>query len=230
MTHDPAEPAVIDPLQRFSSRGWERVFRIGFPFYVLLLLVFAFSPYWESPYFNPFLFFGEDSRLETCQAINFALGTILIGSATILAWRARAGAFPFLLCLLSAFLWGTNRELDQVWESRNLDTLYDALKLITILPGIGALLARPRECLAHGRSRDFRKPLVFFGIGAGFYLCGQLVGVVPRVLGLELMRPYKRMAEEILELLGGMPLVWGAFQVLLVQFHFQKRFQESNEE
>ncbi|MCB2155702.1 hypothetical protein KQI84_12520 [bacterium] len=156
--------------------------------------------------------FREDGLVEVLESVNFTLAAILLGIATVMAWKAdRRIAYPMIF-LTSAALWAANREMDGVWEGLELDIVYDTLRVAFALPGLAVAIFKFKDCWSFYRSNLKSAPIIMMHIMAGGYILAQIAGKT--LATLDAPREYKRATEESIEGVAGTFLLFAAIELI----------------
>lgn len=155
--------------------------------------------------------FHDVRPIQHAQEAHIGIAAFLYLLLVIHAFRNKIfPEFHIYFPILCVLLWGTNRELDGVWERHELDHVYDSLKFVTAIPAILFVLVYRKSCLEGLINIRNSKGFQFLVIAIGGYLAAQLIG--KGIEALDLGRTYKRATEESLELLLSACFIFSAIE------------------
>lgn len=158
--------------------------------------------------------FHDVNPIQHVQEAHLGIASLLYAVALAIAYRGRSeDPVKILFLILCCLLWGTNRELDGVWERYELDIVYDSLKFITALPAIAVVAFYPRACWEGFMKFRSTPAFKIFCVGVGGYIAAQIVSEI--LEAVEISRNYERATEESLELLMSAFFLYSGVETLL---------------
>lgn len=197
-------------------KGTTRTFnrRILYGLYEILLLVWLVSVWTRYEGLDLKRQFHDVNPIQHAQEAHLGIASLLYFVAVSVAYPKRStDDFRILFLLLCCLLWGTNRELDGVWERHELDTVYDSLKFVTALPGIVLVLLYPHSCWEGFLKIRSTSAFKVFCVGVGGYIGAQIVSEI--LEAFEVSRNYERATEESLELLMSAFFIYSGVEALI---------------
>jgi hypothetical protein len=158
--------------------------------------------------------FHDVNPIQHVQEAHLGIASFLYAVALAIACRERSGdVVRILFLILCCLLWGTNRELDGIWERYELDIVYDSLKFITALPAIAVVALYPRSCWEGFLKIRSTSAFKVFCVGVGGYIAAQIVSEI--LEAFEVSRNYERATEESLELLMSAFFIYSGVEALI---------------